>query len=421
MSDARFEKGDVPVISFATNGEDMSDTMLRGLECHRRGELAEAEECYRRALAADPEQSDALHLLGLVAHATGKPSAAVDLIEKAIARSPRQPIYHNSLGNALLSLLRPGDASAAFGRALDLRPDFAECHNNLGLALSAQGRIADALASYERALKLKPGYPDFLVNQGNTYMMLGDTVRSEKAYRDAIRSDPDQIAARVNLCKLLLEARRFEEAAAEADIAISRGYESPGLYCAKGRALLAAERPLRAAAQFRHALAIDHNFEEARLGLNAALESQPGDSAYHAALVAARRRGDLKISIDVKGLRTMGSPVPIEYLANLEFLALIGAGSIAFWLVRWEIASAISAALLVLHYTVGEKWIKNLMSRRAMNLIERDCSLWVKCWAMGVVSLARPGDLNSFRSPEGWHLLAEDIEVAHRRKARSQG
>ena len=420
MSDARPGKADAPASPFATNGEDPAATMRRGLESHRRGALAEAEECYRRVLAADPNQTEALHLLGLVAHATGNPAAAAELIEKAITRAPRHPVYHNNLGNALLSLRRPGEAASAFMRALELVPDFAECHNNLGLALSAQGRIADALASYGRALELKPGFPEFLVNLGNAYMMLGDAAKSEEAFRAAIRADPDQVTVRENLCRLLLDVHRFDDARAEADAAIARAHETPALFSARGRALMAAGRPVRAADDFRHALALDPGFEEARRNLDAALLRQPSDAFYHAALMAAHRRGDVKILIDVKGLRRMGSPVPIEYIANLEFVALVGAGGLAFWLTRWEIAGAISVLLVALHYIVDEKWILNRMSQRAMNLIEHDPTLWVKCWSMDAISLARPGETKPFGRAAGWHLLAEDLEAMHRQSVRDR-
>ncbi len=420
MSDARPEMGAVPVNSFAINGEDLTETVRRGQECHRRGDLATAEECYRRVLAADPEHGEALHLLGLIAHATGNPAAAIELFQKAIARVPRQAIYHNSLGNALLSLFRPGEAAATFMLALELRPDFAECHNNLGLALSAQGRIADALVSYSRALALKPGHPEFLVNLGNAHRMQGDRAKSEEAYRAAIRFDPAQVAARENLCRLLLDSRDYAQAIAEADEAISRGCPSPVFYSTRGRALIATEQPLQAAKEFQRALALDPNFEEARVGLDKALKSQPSDAVYHAQLMAAWRRGDVKISINVNGLRKLGSPITIEYIANREFMVLFGAAVLAFWLLRWEIAGAISALLVALHYTVGERWNESLMRRQVMNLIERDPSLWAKCWSMDVVSLARPEDAKPLRVADGWHLLTEELEVAQRRKARGQ-
>lgn len=420
MSDVRPGKADVPANPLAASGEDPSVTMRRGLESHRRGALAEAEECYRRVLAADPEKTEALHLLGLIAHAVGNSTAAMELIEKAIARAPRHPVFHNNLGNALLSLRRPGEAVSAFMRALELRPDFAECHNNLGLALSAQGRIADALASYGRALELKPGFSEFLVNLGNAYTMLGDSAKSEEAYRAAIRADPDQIVARENLCRLLLDGRRFEDAGAEADAALSRACETPALFNVRGRALLAAFRPVRAADDFRRALALDPGFEEARRNLDEALLRQPSDAIHHAALMAAERRGDLVISININGLRTIGSPVPVEYIANLEFIALIGTGALAFWLTRWEIAGAISILLVALHYIVGEKWIRNRMSRLAMMHIARDPSLWVKCWSMGILTLARSGEKESLGRADGWHLLAEDLEAAYRRHPRDR-
>ena len=48
-----------------------------GLQFHQRGQLAEAEQIYRKILAIDPRHADSLHLLGALAHqvsATTSPS-----------------------------------------------------------------------------------------------------------------------------------------------------------------------------------------------------------------------------------------------------------------------------------------------------------------------------------------------------------
>ena len=95
----------------------MTSEIEQGVAHQKAGRLAEAEDVYRRILAAEPEQPEALHWLGVLALQRGDPRAAATLI----------------------------------GRALKARPDYLQAHCNLGLALQAQGRLQEAVAAYERA------------------------------------------------------------------------------------------------------------------------------------------------------------------------------------------------------------------------------------------------------------------------------
>ena len=50
------------------------------VQSHRAGNLAHAEQIYRRILSGDPCHCDALHLLGVIAHQQGKNERALTLI-----------------------------------------------------------------------------------------------------------------------------------------------------------------------------------------------------------------------------------------------------------------------------------------------------------------------------------------------------
>jgi Flp pilus assembly protein TadD len=67
---------------------------------HQAGRLAEAEACYRRVLAAEPNHADAMHLLGVIALQVGRHDLAVDLIDHAIRLNGSNPNYFSDLGNA---------------------------------------------------------------------------------------------------------------------------------------------------------------------------------------------------------------------------------------------------------------------------------------------------------------------------------
>ena len=92
-----------------------AERLLRqGLEHHRHGRWPQAEPLYRQAVALDPAQPEALHLLGVLKNQSGDPAAGAALIRQAIEHAPGRVEYHNSLGNALRAQGDLREAAASF-------------------------------------------------------------------------------------------------------------------------------------------------------------------------------------------------------------------------------------------------------------------------------------------------------------------
>jgi Flp pilus assembly protein TadD len=111
---------------------DPANLLSAGLKHHQAGRLAEAEVCYRRVLAPQPDHADALHLLGVVAHQAGRHDLAVGLIRQAIKQNGQNAAYFCSLGIALKNQGKLDEAIAAYRQAIRIKPDLAEAHSNLG-------------------------------------------------------------------------------------------------------------------------------------------------------------------------------------------------------------------------------------------------------------------------------------------------
>jgi predicted O-linked N-acetylglucosamine transferase (SPINDLY family) len=91
---------------------------------HKDGKLEQAEEGYRRVLALDPTDADALNLLGLLHHEHGDSARALSFLEAAIKLAP---------------------------------PSGARFHLNLGVAKAGVGDHDGALAAYRMATLRSPG------------------------------------------------------------------------------------------------------------------------------------------------------------------------------------------------------------------------------------------------------------------------
>ncbi|PWC86177.1 hypothetical protein TSH100_13645 [Azospirillum sp. TSH100] len=178
---------------------------------HQSGRLGEAEALYRQALAAQPRQPDALHLLGMIACQTGRLKEAADLIGQAVAAKRDVPDYHANLAYALQALGRSTEAERAARNALRLRRPFPEAANTLGNALNAQGKAAEAADAYRAALRARPDYAEAEGNLGAVLRSLSRPDEAEPLLRHALATNPALTEARAALGLTLLDLGRADE------------------------------------------------------------------------------------------------------------------------------------------------------------------------------------------------------------------
>jgi len=185
--------------------------MLAGVQHHQAGRLDQAAEIYRRVLAAQPRNADALHLLGLLTHQLGNHQAGLEMIEKAITVRPAPEFYLNG-ADALGALGRTQDAIAYLQKAIHLNPQLPEAHNNLASLYSATGRLKDAEVEFSAALRLRPNYDHAMTNLGNVLEKQGNSAQAAQLHRQALQVNPNNAAALSNLGNLLQKAGQLTEA-----------------------------------------------------------------------------------------------------------------------------------------------------------------------------------------------------------------
>jgi Tfp pilus assembly protein PilF len=158
------------------------------------GDLGQALDQYRAALAEKPADAELLASVGQILVAMNKPSEAVPFLERAVEAEPFSIVarfdlavaygrsgklkdaveqyetlvrsgsadtrVHHNLGLALRQLGRNTEATAAFEQATALAPDKAPGWLGLALSLEADGRGGEAATALERYLSLEPSGPD---------------------------------------------------------------------------------------------------------------------------------------------------------------------------------------------------------------------------------------------------------------------
>ncbi len=203
------------------------EALILAEQKRRHGFLGDADELARRALAAEPDNAEAVHTLGLVAHQSGKLDEAIEHLRHAVSLDPDVALYHANLGEMCRMAGRTDEAIAAGRRALELNPDYPGALSNLGIALFDQGRFEEAVDHYDRALALQDDFVQAHSNRGNALQRLKRFAEAEPAYRRALELQPEFVDAWNNLGTCLRELGRPEEAEAAYREALKRKPNDP--------------------------------------------------------------------------------------------------------------------------------------------------------------------------------------------------
>jgi len=161
------------------NNSVLASTLVNdGLKFHKQGELKKAVLCYQKALAADAQNSDALHLLGMLFQQSGDLKQAITLIKAAITINPRVAVYHNNLATSFF-----------------LQADY---HSSIEFFLNA--------------LQLKPSYVEAKFNLANSYRLSGELALAEIYYLRCVAELPDFVPAIADLASIYLDQERYGDA-----------------------------------------------------------------------------------------------------------------------------------------------------------------------------------------------------------------
>jgi Flp pilus assembly protein TadD/2-polyprenyl-3-methyl-5-hydroxy-6-metoxy-1,4-benzoquinol methylase len=246
---------------------ELQSWLGEAVRLHQSGLMEQAALLYRKVLASDPRNPDALHLLGMIALQQGQPRSAVELISQALANRDNDASYHFHLALAFQSLNDMARAVEGYRRALALKPDDPDIHNNLGNALAAQGKLEEARQALQRALVLQPGNAVAHSNLGNVQRSLGLHGEAEISFRKAIGLQPGFAGALVNLGNLQYDKGELQAAEASYRRALSLAPREVAAHCGLGVTLWQLGRHDDALGCYRRALALDPNHAESLANL----------------------------------------------------------------------------------------------------------------------------------------------------------
>ncbi|MBR9971367.1 tetratricopeptide repeat protein [Magnetospirillum sulfuroxidans] len=165
----------------------------------RAGQLIEACEYLRDAVAADPRDVELRRLLGRVEMHLGRHQAAEIHFTAAVAEDGENADACFELGVCRLALGADAGAAEAFRRALAVRPTLAQASYNLGWALRRQGRDAEAEEIWRGLTIQQPGYVDAWYNLGNLLAAQERLSEALEALSAAHRLQPERADILANM------------------------------------------------------------------------------------------------------------------------------------------------------------------------------------------------------------------------------
>lgn len=185
--------------------QQSSEWRRQGNEFLGAGKLAEAEQCYREGVAADPKDAICHSNLGYVLFELGRRAEAEESLERAVKLDQSDFDAYYLLGNIARDRQETLRAIVCYRTALRLKPDFDFCRRDLCVALAQSGKVDEAQRVMDEG-------PSFDVDSANYYFFKGNLLNAKELFAEAIpclekaaELSPTDTSILVNLCIVQLK------------------------------------------------------------------------------------------------------------------------------------------------------------------------------------------------------------------------
>jgi tetratricopeptide (TPR) repeat protein len=209
--------------------DHLKQLLLLGREHYQKREFDKAEYLLRQVVEKTDRYADVFDMLGVIAHSKGDFAEAERDFERAIALNPNYTeaqlnlmVTYNDLGKydaarEIYATIRQRDAGA--GRQADpfAKGKIANMHAEISQAYQDAGMTAEAIIELEKAVALCPSFADLRTRLGVLYRDGGEIARAREQFVAAKAANPKYLQARVLLGVLLLTAGDNAAAVAEFD------------------------------------------------------------------------------------------------------------------------------------------------------------------------------------------------------------
>lgn len=242
--------------------------LQEAIRYHHEGRLDDAETLYRKVIAAQPRQADALNLLATLYQQRGDVRQAIPLVQKAIAIHPERADYHSNLGSAQRSLGEHDKAIETFRKALALQPGHLESRFNLAMCHLEIGELSAATDGFREIIRDKPAFTPAHAMLAQGLMAQGQLTEALACLREIVRLEQYNSSAYCDIGNILQAQGKWPEAIAAYEQAIALAPDSAVAHNNLGNTLVKQGELHAAMARYQEALRCNPDLSEAYVNLS---------------------------------------------------------------------------------------------------------------------------------------------------------
>ncbi len=209
-------------------GDTTSSRLALAAEDVLGGQLARARQTVQQVLAESPEDVDAMVLAGEIELVAKEPAAAIEAFSKAAsAHKSARTLF--GLARAQLAAGKQAEADATAKSVLELSKNHVAARTLLAtIAAGSASRETEALSLLQQITKDEAvrgsASPSELVEAyiqlGRVQLIASRVTQAQEAFGEALKLDPQAVAALVGSGELFYRSGRFSEAEARFDAAL---------------------------------------------------------------------------------------------------------------------------------------------------------------------------------------------------------
>lgn len=203
-----------------------------GVARHRAGDLVGAQREYQAAVGQDQSLGDAWLHLGQILLELGRAGEAESTWRAGLRNDPAHGLLRVALIDRLRTTGRVDEAIEEAKAALQVNADSVEVYNAMGLCWQDKGDLVLARFVYQKALAGIPGADEnawLHLNLGWTYYLEDKAPLAVKELERALELDPYLVPALVNLSRIYLEDRNYEDTVPLLERALEKAPDDPGV------------------------------------------------------------------------------------------------------------------------------------------------------------------------------------------------
>ena len=193
--------------------DDVYELLRSAYKALQESKFDEVLASCAKAITLDPKEYRAYALLGYAYQAQRKLKDASEAFAKAIELRP--DIKELYLSKSEVDFLRNAhdESLSAAKQAVKLDPGYAKAHLMVGTLLRwDKQRQAEAITAYETALNINPRLWAAYDQLGSLFEAANEQKRAEDLFRKGMATDPNHMAGRFALGRMLVKQGRLAEA-----------------------------------------------------------------------------------------------------------------------------------------------------------------------------------------------------------------